>query len=397
MLEDLLVLELTDVWSGPIGGLLLSDLGARIVKIEPPEWKRPLAARMAQRDDWLFLALNRGKRSVVLDLTLPQGRKTFEGLVGKADAVLSNYPPSVVKKLGLDYTSLSRANERIICCNISGYGLQGKDLERPAYDLAIQAVSGVLSVTGEEGRAPVRAGIPLADQEAAMVAVFGILAAYIGLQKSGKGRQVDISMFDTMLLSFAHNAVDYYLSGRIPKPCGTYPTTRKRADYRAYETKDGYVVIANGRDNDKWRDVCNALGMPELGTDPRFATYDKRVTDTARVYLEEIFEPLFKTKTMDEWAKLLSAIDIPCTPVNSLDRALHDAENQGREMIVSFPAPLGGTVKGVGNPVKLGVKENLNPPPRLGEHTREVLKELLDYSDDRIAGLAKEKVIFLGS
>jgi len=297
MLEDLTVLEVADAMTGPLCGLFLADLGAHVIKIEPPEWKRPLEVRVARRNDPGFLSWNRGKKSVVLDLTSPKGREIFEKLVSKSDVVLSNNPPSVVKKLGLEYETLSRINPRIICCNISGYGLRGNNVERPAYDLAIQAVSGIMSVTGEKGnKTPVRAGIPVADGNAGILATLGILAAYISRQKKGKGQQVDISMFDCLLPYFSHNALDYYLRGTIPEPAGSYSSAIKRADYRAYQTKDGYIVVASGRGEDKWQAFCKALGKEKLGKESKFDSFEKRVTEKARVELEQMINPLLGLK-----------------------------------------------------------------------------------------------------
>jgi len=395
MLGDMIVLEVADYWTGPLAGLMLSDFGAKVIKIEPPEWKRSLVVRIARRSDSLFLAGNRGKRNLVLDLTLPKGREIFEQLVGKADVVISNYPPPVMKKLGLDYETLGQINPRLICCNISGYGIKGKDVDRPAFELAIQATSGVMSVTGEEGGPPVRAGVAILDEKGGIFATLGILAAYISRQKDDKGRQIDISMFDNALLSFSYNVIDYFKTGEVPGPVGSGSTAGKRADYQAYQTKDGYIVIASGRGEDKWRDLCKTLGREELAIDSRFNSYNKRIEDKNRFEIEETFKPILKTKTNEEWLKLLSEVDIPCAPVNTLDKAIQEAEAQERGMIIDFPLPSGNMTKGVGNPIKVGIKENLNPPPRFGQYTREVLMELLNYSEEKISELAKEKVIFM--
>ena len=252
-----------------------------------------------------------------------------------------------------------------------------------------------MSVTGEEDGPPVRAGIPMLDEKGGIFATIGILTAFISRQKDGKGRQVDISMFDNAILSFAYNVVDYFMTGTVPGPMGSGSTARKRADYQAYQTKDGHMVIASGRGEDKWQALCKVLGREALASDPLFDTYKKRIGNDIRLKLEEIFKPILMTKTSDEWVKLLSAVDIPCAPVNRLDRVIQLAETQGRDMIVSFPIPSGEIVKGVANPVKVGVKENLSPPPRLGQYTREVLMELLNYSEEKISQLAEEKVVFV--
>jgi CoA:oxalate CoA-transferase len=395
MLEDTVVLEVADALTGPVAGLLLSDLGAKVIKIEPPEWKRSLEVRIARRDEPLFLCYNRGKKSVVIDLASPEGKGVFKELVKQSDIVLSNYPPSVVRKLGLGYDTLGKINPQIICCNISGYGLEGNNVERPAYDLAIQAVSGIMSVTGEVGGPPVRTGIPVADVKGGIMAGFGILAAYIRRQKEGVGQQVDISMFDNILLDFSYAAMRYYSTGKVPGPVGSSSSAGKRAEYRAYETKDGHIVIAAGRGEDKWQNFCRAVGKNEFAADPRFDSFEKRTEDENRIKIERSFEPEFRARSTREWMTRLSNADIPCAPVNTLDKVLQEAENQGRGMIVEFPLPSGGSGKAVGNPLKVGPEENLGAPPRFGEHTKAVLTDMLKYDESRISELAGQKAIFI--
>jgi CoA:oxalate CoA-transferase len=395
MLKDMIVLEITDAITGPVAGLLLADFGAQVIKLEPPEWRRSLERRLAKRDDPVFLSLNRGKKSMVLDMINPDGRKIFESLAELADVVLSNAPPAVVKKLGLDYDTLGKINPRLICCNISGYGLKGNDIDLPAYDLSIQAVSGLMSITGEEGGPPIPAGQSPVDEKSGIMAALGILAAYIRLQKEGVGQQVDISMFDSALLTLSYATMNYYLTGIVPEPQGSATSVDKRADSRYYETATGYFVVASGRDNDRWRRVCKALGREELATDSEFDSYEKRIREETRRKLEQLFEPIFRTKTMEEWTVIFSDAGIPCAPVNTLDKALRKAEDLGRGMVIEFPLPDGQIVKGLGCPVKVGTGENLNPPPRFGQHTKEVMRSLLNRSETEIAGLVEGKVVFL--
>ena len=395
MLEDLTVLEVTDAITGPMAGLILSDLGAEVIKVEPPEWRRSLEIRLCKRDDPVFISCNRGKKSMILDFIHPEGRKIFEDLVKQADVVLSNYPPAVVAKLGLHYDTLGKINPRIVCCNISGYGLKGKDIDLPAYDLAIQAVSGLMSVTGEEGGDPLPAGQAPVDEKSGIMAALGVLAAHIQRQKDGKGQQVDISMFDNSLLTLTHSALRYQLTGIVPAPQGSATSADKRADFRAYQTEDGYCVVASGRDNRKWGSFCQALGKPELASDPRFDSYEKRVQDDNRRTLEDLFKPIFHTKTTADWVGVFFDAGIPCAPVNTLDKALRRAEEMERGMIIEFPLPSGEWVKGIGNPVKVGRKENLNPPPRFGQHTRAVLLKRLNFDEAKIRELADKKVVVL--
>lgn len=392
MIEGMIVLEIADAWSGPTCGLLLSDLGAEVIKLEPPVWKRPLEVRAARRDDPVFLAANRGKKSVGLDVTLAPGKRVFEDLVRKADVVLTNSPPSVVKKLGFGYEALAQVNPRIICCNISGHGLVGEDVERPAYDMVIQAVSGVMSVTGGEGNVPIPAGILVADERGGIMAALGILAAYISREKDGKGRQVDVSMVNNLLFSFSREVVDYDLRGRTGRVL-PYEQTRKRADYRAYQTADGYIAITSGRGQEKWQALCRVLGVPEVGLDSRFDSYEKRITPEVRIEAERIVEPLFRKKATAEWLPLLAAVDIPCARVNTMHDAVMDAEKRG--MTVKVELPTGGFFQSMGCPLNPRVKETLPAPPRFGQHSREILRGLLGYSDERVRALAEDRAIIL--
>lgn len=396
-LSDLRVMDLSEVFSGPVAGLILSDLGAEVIKVEPPEWKRTLVTRMAQRDDPVFIAYNRGKKSMVLDLTLPEGKEVFRALVKKSDVVLYNFSPSVVHKLGLHYDELGKINPKIICCSITGYGLEGKNIERPAFDLTIQAVSGIMDLTGEPERSPVRAAVPIADATGGLLGAIGILAAYAMRQKTQMGQQIDISMFDGALLGLCHVAMDYFLNGVIPERMGWYSTAGRRADYRGYKTRDGYIVVATGRGEDKWQAICKALGKEELGTDPRFNFYKERIKDEKRVIVEQIFEPIFLTKSTEEWLEILGKEDIPCAPVNRLNKTLEETEVSERGMIIPLELPSGKKIKAIGNPIKMGaVKESYKSVPEFGEHTREVLQNILNYSEEEVNHLANKKVVVLG-
>ena len=394
MFDEMIVLEIADAWSGPTGGLLLSDFGAQVIKLEPPVWKRPLEVRAARRDDPVFLAANRGKKSVGLDVTLPQGKRVFEELVCKADVVLTNSPPSVLKKLGFGYETLGLVNPRIICCNISGYGLVGDDVERPAYDMVVQAVSGVMSVTGGEGNVPIPTGILVADERGGIIAALGILAAYISRLKTGKGRQVDVSMVNNLLFSYSREVVDYDLRGRSGRVL-PYEQTRKRAEYRAYETADGYIAVTAGRGQDKWQALCKVLGIPDVGFESRFDSYEKRITPEVRMEAERLVEPLFRTRKTAEWLPLLSAVDIPCARVNTMHDAVIDAAKTG--MIVNVESPSGGVFQSMGSLLNPGVKETLAAPPRFGQHSKEILSGLLGYSEEKVRVLAEERAIVLES
>lgn len=224
------------------------------------------------------------------------------------------------------------------------------------------------------------------------MAAMGILAAILSREKNKVGRQIDISMLDNLLYSYSRELIDYHLRGKAGR-IRPYTSSRKRADYRAFETADGYLVVTGGRGEDKWQAFCRVVGREELGTDSRFDSYDKRITDKARIELEGILETIFRTKSTAEWQSLLSAADIPCAPVNTLETAILEAEAKGK--VVSFPLPSGGTAGCMRNPLMLGVDITVNSPPRLGEHSRDVLAGLLGYSEEKVRKLVDNRVVVL--
>jgi crotonobetainyl-CoA:carnitine CoA-transferase CaiB-like acyl-CoA transferase len=307
-----------------------------------------------------------------------------------SDVVYDNFRPGVLEKLKIDYNTLREINPRIICCSISGYGSNGPYRYRPAYDLVIQAMGGAMSITGEEGRPPVRSGIAIADQGAGMFAVHGILAALYQRERTGVGAKVETSLLENMMALIAYETGLYFSSGEVPGPLGA--GHRTQALYDCFKTRDGYVAIAA---IEKFPALCKALDRDDLIEDPRFS--EEKIQEH-KADLSPILKQVFLTKDTDEWLRRLNDADIPCGRVNTLDEALSDPQVLATEMVVRVDHTLGGQIKQTGNPIKISttppdVRKKFLSPPTLGEHTNEVLSQLLGYSQEKIDWLRKEKVI----
>jgi crotonobetainyl-CoA:carnitine CoA-transferase CaiB-like acyl-CoA transferase len=387
-LEGVRVLELGQIIAGTYGGLVLSDLGAEVIKIEPPEGDLGRIPSVApyRGVSTLFLTFNRNKKSVVLNLKSAEGRELFYGLVKVADVVLDNFRSGVLERLGIDYARLSAVNPRIIHCSVTGFGTEGSYKDYPALDLVIQAISGYLSITGEPGRPPARVGIPLADLCGGIFSCKAILAALYQRSRTGRGCRVETSMFDGMLNLLSYMGTHYLNTGEVPTPQGS--AHEFTVPWQAFPARDGYVVIAT-RQDEFWRRLCAVLGRPELAEDPRFATNPARLEHRAE--LIPILEQIVRTRTVSEWLEKLRAAGVPAAPVNDLRGAFSEPPVAERGMIVEYEHPEVGRVRLPGNPIKIaGVQGTISrPAPRLGEHTEAVLAELLGLSAERIAELRR--------
>lgn len=394
-LTGLRVLDLTHMLSGPYGAMILADLGAETIKVEPlqGEGTRKLLAsdpnNSLEGQGAYFITLNRNKQSVALDLKSEQGLAVFHDLVRKADIVIENFSAGVAAKLKIDYDHLAEINPRIINCSISGFGSSGPSFQRPAFDQVVQALGGGMSITGADPEHPMRAGIPIGDLGGGMFGATGILAALYERERSGKGQHVDISMLDCQISMLNYMATMYFLSGDNPHPIGNSHFVH--VPYNSYTTKDGHIVIAVIVDS-FWDNLLEVIDY-EPFKDQKYKTQPARLADQAMI--DDKLNEIFATETSVYWLEKLNAKRIPCAKVNSFDEALADEQVLSRNMVVDLKHPGGASTKGPGNPIKLSRtnEESFSPAPLLGQHTEAVLSELLGYGEEDIERLRKEGAI----
>ena len=389
------ILDLTHMLSGPYGSMILADLGAETIKIEPllGEGTRKLLATDPNNSlngmGAYFITLNRNKKSVSIDLKTEQGLEVFKALVAEADIVLSNFGAGVPERLGIDYESLAKVNPRIITCTVSGFGSDGPGSKRPAFDQVAQAMGGGMSITGSDAANPVRAGIPIGDLGGGMFGVMGILAALYERERSGVGQHVDISMLDCQISMLNYMATMHFLSGEDPYPIGNSHFVH--VPYNTFSCSDGSIVIAVITDN-FWQYLKELIVCPVFD-DSKYDSQPGRWED--RDMINNTLNDVFSRNTCQFWLAQLEAKRIPCAPVNSLSQALSDEQVLHRNMVVDLKHPDGSQTKGPGNPIKLSRthEELFTPAPALGQHTDEVLTELLGYSSATIAELREKGYI----
>jgi len=372
-LTGLRVIDLTQVMAGPFCTMLLADLGADVIKIEPPQGDstRTMPGAVGT-DSPSFNAVNRGKRSVVLNLKPRDGVDAVRTLARSADIFVENYRPGVMESLGLDYASLSAFNPRLIYASISGYGQTGPHRGKGGFDLVAQGVSGIMSVTGEPGGAPVKSGIPLTDLGAGLFATVGILAALEHRHKTGRGQQVDTSLLDAGVGLSVWESTQYFSGRGIPERLGS--AHRMSAPYQAFRCADGYITIGGANDRTFHR-ICEVLGHPEWREMPEFLTDGMRIRN--RADLASRIEAITSAKPRAHWLELFDANSIPCGPINDYAQVFEDPQVIARELVVDVEHPTLGAIKALGSPIKLSA----TPPnvrrraPLLGEHTEEVLSQ----------------------
>lgn len=395
-LEGIVVLDLTHMLSGPYGTMILTDLGARTIKVEPPgqgEGTRALLARSPEYSRLgmgaYFLTLNRGKESVAVDLKSDTGLEVFYDLVKQADIVFDNFSVGVTQRLKIDHSSLAAINPRIITCSVSGFGETGPAPNQPAFDQVVQGMGGGMSITGFADRDPVRSGIPIGDLGGGVFGVIGVLAALAERQRTGHGRHVDISMLDAQISLLNYMATMYLMSGKVPERIGNSHFVH--VPYNTYRTRTGHIIIACIGDA-FFEKLLEVIPREELRQE-RYRTQPGRFPD--RALINAIVQETLLTDTAENWLAKLRAARIPCAPVNNLAQALNDSQILARDMVVDVALPSGETVKMPGNPVKLSDddKQDFRAPPLLGEHTDAVLAELLGYGPERVASLRGQGVI----
>jgi CoA:oxalate CoA-transferase len=394
-LARLLVLDLTQFLAGPYAAQIFGDLGARVIKIEPPagEMTHTIAPHFVKGESAYYLSVNRNKENLAIDLKHARGRAIMLDLVRRADVVLENFRPGVAARLGLAYDALKAVNPKIVMCAISGFGQDGPYRDRPAYDIIAQAMSGGMSITGERGGAPVRAGIPLGDLSAGMYAVIGTLAALERARHEGVGAYVDVSMLDCQVAMLVYQAAYHLLSGEVPGPQGrdhlSFPT------YRAFRCADGIEIVVAANTERMWSDLCAALGRADLVADPRFRLNEDRLRHRAE--LSPLLEAAAAALPSARLLAALAAAQVPAGPINTLDRALADPQVRHRNMVVELADGDGDTVRVAGNPVKMSGEPARQPayPHRLGADTGAILREL-GVAEEEVLSLANEGVIALG-
>jgi len=393
-LKGIRIIDLSMMLAGPSGSMLMGDMGADIIKVEPlaGDETRVGPPYFYGENSAYFYSINRNKKSVVLDLKSPEGRQVLYDLVKKADVVYDNYRPGVTERLQIDYQTLKKYNPKIICCSISTYGYDGPYRDRPGYDLIVQAMSGGMSITGEPGGSPVRAGIPLGDLVGGLLGVHGVLGAIIHRQKTGEGQRLEVSLLDGQVYLLTYIAQYYFHSGKIPGPIGS--GHQSLVPYQAFKTKDIQIVIVAHQDHHFQR-LCKAIGKPEWAEDPRFTSRTKRLENKSQ--LIPMMEAHLMTRPGDEWLEAIHQAGVPAGPINTLDRVLSDPQVLTRKMVVEIDGPGKEKIKTIGNPLKMEKTpiDTFTRPPMLGEHTREVLMNLLGYSAEKIEGLKEKGVIKL--
>ncbi|MDH6593601.1 crotonobetainyl-CoA:carnitine CoA-transferase CaiB-like acyl-CoA transferase [Variovorax sp. TBS-050B] len=371
------VLDVSQVMAGPYACMLLADLGADVIKIEPPQGgdqtRGAMGFKLKGTDSMGFLNMNRNKRSIALDLKSESGREVLYKLVAEADILVENYRPGVMQRLGAGYETLAAINPRLVYVSISGFGQSGPWAGRPGFDLMAQAMSGIMRVTGHPGGPPAKAGVPVADIGCALFATYGMLSAYIGAKATGRGQYVDASLFDSALAFSIWDMSEYWGTGREPEQLGT--ANRMSAPYQAVKAADGHFVM--GATNQKlWQTLCRTLARPDLLDDERFATVSLRLAN--RHALVESLERSFAEADCAHWIERLLAVGIPAGPILSYPEAFESAHGRHRRMRIEIDHPVEGKVPNIGFAVKMGgtPQQVRRPPPLLGEHTAEVLAEL---------------------
>jgi crotonobetainyl-CoA:carnitine CoA-transferase CaiB-like acyl-CoA transferase len=394
LFEGVRVLDLSRMLAGPYGSMLLADQGADVVKVEEPDGGDPMRVMgppfLDGGESAYFLSINRNKRSVALDLTKPAGQAVFRDLALHADVVWENFRPGVMERLGLGYATLAALNPKLVVCSISAYGQDGPYRDWPAFDLALQAMGGGMSVTGEEGGRPVRMGLPIGDLAGGMFGAFAVAGALFRRSRTGQGGHIDLALLDGQVSLLTYMAQYFWADGRVPGRMGSGHASV--VPYQALATRDGHLIVAVFAEK-FWGGFCRAIDHPEWEKDARFATNRDRLAH--RETLMPLVEAVFRERATDAWLARLQAAGVPAAPILSVDRVLDDPQVRHRRMVVDVEHRGHGRVPTLGTPVKVDGDHDVPmlPAPHLGEHTDQVLCGLLHYPAARLESLRREGVI----
>lgn len=377
-LEGIKILDLSRVLAGPYCAMMLADFGANVIKIEPPvvgDDSRAFGPFVGKESAY-FMSLNRNKRSMTLNFKRKEEVELFREMVKQADVVLENYRPGTMEKFGLGYEELKKINPKLVYAACSGFGHSGPYMMKPAYDIIVQAMGGIMSITGPENGEPTRVGASVGDIIAGMFTAYGVMLALFHRERTGEGQKVDVGMLDCQLAVLENAISRYTTSGIVPTPLGNrHPSITPFASFTA---KDGHIIVGAGNDR-LWEKLCNVLGRPDLVKDERFSDNGKRTTNVKE--LTPILNSIFVNKTIDEWLAVLEKAELPCAPINTVDRVLNDPQIKARDMIVELEHPVAGHQRMAGVPVKMSATPGdvHSSAPLLGQHTEEILKELFGW------------------
>jgi len=395
-LNGIKVIDLTHMLAGPYAGMVIADLGAEVVKVEPLPPGDITRNLLSSDPNYSFkgfgayhLTLNRNKKSISLDLKSEEGLQTFYDLVKSADVVLNNFSAGVVTKLKIDFESLQKINPRIVTCSITGFGETGPHSLRPAYDQIVQAYSGGMSITGPDANTPTRAGIPIGDLGSGLYGVIGILSALLSREKTNVGQHIDMSLLDVQISLLTYMATMQTLSNIDPEPIGNAHFVH--VPYNSFTTANGFVVIAVITDA-FWEALLEVVNIDSL-KDPKFSKSVDRLKN--QEFIESELNKELSTKSSEHWIKALNNAKVPCAPINTFSQALSDEQVIHRNMVVEVEHPDGGKVKMPGNPVKLSYtnEDSYTPPPHLGKDTKKILQDWAGYDKDKIQTLIDMNIV----
>ena len=391
-LDGVNVLDVTQVMAGPFCCMLLADMGANVIKVEKPKGgddSRRMGPPFINGESAAFLAMNRNKRSLVLDLKQAEGREVFRRLASQADVLVENFRPGTMESLDLGYAELSAEHPELIYCSISGFGQTGPYRDRGGFDLVTQGMSGLMSITGHPDQPPVKIGVPLTDLNAGMYAAYGVLCAYIHRLRTGKGQMVDTSLLEGGIAYTVWESSMYFATGITPPPMGS--AHRLAAPYQAFRTADGYLNIGAANQTN-WEKLCYTLERPDLLEDPRFVDNPTRTINAVELTLE--LEQVFVHRSTSEWLAQLDAAGVPAGPLYDMPAVYADPHVQARKMVVETEHPIAGRIKNIGIPVKLSETPGAirQPAPKLGQHTDEILREL-GFTEAEVTQLRSVRVV----